>query len=289
VAEKCAPSLSPSFFTATPALADMVAKGYVVVAPDYPGLGTSMVHPYLVGEDTARSVLDAVRAARGIAGAASGTKFAVWGESQGGHAALWTGMLARSYAPDFTPVGTPAAEPATDLAANFKQGSDPNIRAMFSAFTTYSWSRRFGIPLAPVYGRTNGAVADRLARNNCIELGKTPRIGTILGVSAVRRALKNKDITRMEPWAGLMRANSVNSTLIFGPLLIAQSAEDPLIAPAVTRAFAMRACRDPRPVRYLALPGRDHGPRGRDRAAQTLAWIDARFAGESAPSDCGSI
>lgn len=109
VAEKCAPSLSDNFFTASPALSQMIAEGYVVVAPDYPGLGTNMVHPYLVGEDTARSVLDAVRAALSIPGAASGTRFAVWGESQGGHAALWTGMLARSYAPGLTLVGTAAA------------------------------------------------------------------------------------------------------------------------------------------------------------------------------------
>lgn len=289
VAEKCAPSLSNSFFTATPALAEMVAKGYVVVAPDYPGLGTAMTHPYLVGEDTARSVLDSVRAARGIAGASSGTRFAVWGESQGGHAALWAGMLARSYAPELTLVGTAAAAPPTDLAANFKQGSDANIRAMLTAFTTYSWSRRFGAPLRPVYGRTNGAVADRLARNNCIELGKNPRLGTILGVSAVKRAIAGKDLSRLEPWGSLLRQNSVNSTMIFGPMLIAQSVADPVVAPDVTRAFAKRACRDRRPVRYIAIPGGDHGHSARDSASQTLAWIDARFQGAAAESDCGKL
>ena len=125
VASRCAPSLSANFFTATPALSEMVAKGYVVIAPDYPGLGSTMPHPYLVGEDTARSVLDAVRAARSIAGAASGTRFAVWGESQGGHAALWTGALARGYAPELTLVGTAAAAPPTDLIANFSKGTDP--------------------------------------------------------------------------------------------------------------------------------------------------------------------
>ncbi|MEO8141905.1 MAG: lipase family protein, partial [Sphingomicrobium sp.] len=127
VANKCAPSQSPDFWTVTPAL-QSVRSGNVVVAPDYPGLGSNGVHPYLVGVPTARSTLDAVRAARQIAGAATGSRFAVWGESQGGHAALWTGQEARRYAPDLQLVGIAAAAPPTDLIANLRSGKDPSIR-----------------------------------------------------------------------------------------------------------------------------------------------------------------
>lgn len=48
VASKCAPSQSDTFFDLTPAV-DAVRMGYVVVAPDYPGLGTEKAHPYLIG------------------------------------------------------------------------------------------------------------------------------------------------------------------------------------------------------------------------------------------------
>src|SRR3546814_1375527 len=95
---------------------DAVRNGYVVVAPDYIGLASPTMHPFLVGPDTANAVLDAVRAAREIPGAAAGSNFAVWGESQGGHAALWTATAARSYAPDLALVATAAAAPPTDLA-----------------------------------------------------------------------------------------------------------------------------------------------------------------------------
>ena len=71
VASRCAPSLSPNFWNVTPAL-DAVRDGYVVVAADYPGLGSDGVHPFLVGIDTGRSVLDAVRAARHIPPAGPG-------------------------------------------------------------------------------------------------------------------------------------------------------------------------------------------------------------------------
>ena len=112
VASRCALSPNPQFWTVTPALG-AVRQGYVVVAPDYPGLGSAGAHPYLVGQDTGRSVLDAVRATRAIPGAAAGGRFAVWGESQGGHASLWTGQLASRYAPDLQLVGVAAAAPPT--------------------------------------------------------------------------------------------------------------------------------------------------------------------------------
>src|SRR3546814_2887094 len=81
-------------------------------------------------------LLDAVRAARAIPGAAAGSSFAVWGESQGGHAALWTAIAARSYAPELTLVGTAAAAPPTDLAANLREGSDMNARALLARKST---------------------------------------------------------------------------------------------------------------------------------------------------------
>jgi alpha-beta hydrolase superfamily lysophospholipase len=114
VVQRCAPSLDTDFFGVTPGAFEAIQRGFVVVAPDYPGLGSPMPHDYLGGISTANAVLDAVRAARNIPGAAAGARFVVWGESQGGHAALWTGQRARSYAPDLAlvgPISAPAAIP----------------------------------------------------------------------------------------------------------------------------------------------------------------------------------
>lgn len=289
VVEKCAPSLSAKFFDATPALADMVRRGYVVVAPDYPGLGSAMPHPYLIGNETARSVLDSLRAARQIPGAAAGSRFAVWGESQGGHAALWTASLARSYAPELTLVAAAAAAPPTDLPQNLRLGSDANVRAMLTAFTAYSWSVRFDVPLTSLFGRNNQGIARRLAQNNCITLGASPKLGTILGVASIKQGLKGKDMGRIEPWAGIARRNSVDPRNVPGPLLIAQSVNDPVVAPSVTRGFARLRCRTGQPLRWISLPGGDHGQSARDSAKPTLDWIDARFAGARPATDCGKI
>jgi acetyl esterase/lipase len=247
------------------------------------------VHGFLAGPETAHSVLDAVRAARAIPGAAAGTRMALWGESQGGHATLWTAAEAHGYAPELTLVGAAAAAPPTDLLANLAFKGDPSVKAMFTAFVTYSWSRRYGAPLAGVFGPVNRGVVARLAQNNCVTLDKKPRLGTVLGVLSVRGGLKGKDLGTIEPWAGLARANTVVPRAVPGPVLIAQSGEDPLVSAAVTRAFARGLCRQGRAVRYVVIPGGDHAASARNSADETLDWIDARFAGKAPANDCRKI
>lgn len=287
VAEKCAPSLSPNFFEYSAGM-DAVRSGYVVVAPDYIGLASPTMHPFLVGPDTANAVLDAVRAAREIPGAAAGGSFAVWGESQGGHAALWTATAARTYAPDLTLVATAAAAPPTDLAANLREGSDKNARALLLSFALDSWSKLYGFPLDGVANRTNQGVIRRLAENNCVEFHKKPKLRTILGILTVARVTKNKDIAKIEPFGSFARANSVDPARVPGPLLIAQSSKDTIVAPAVTRKFAKAVCRRGTPTRWIEMTG-DHGASAKDSAQETIGWITSRFDGDPPPNDCRRI
>jgi acetyl esterase/lipase len=288
VASKCAPSQMPAFWTHTAALS-AVPKGYVVAAPDYPGLGSARVHPYLVGPPTARSTIDAVRAARQIPGAAAGKRFAVWGESQGGHGALWTGQLARGYAPDLELVGVAAAAPPTDLVANLRSGSDPSVQAFLTAFTAYSWSRNFGAPLSTLGGKQTQGIITRLAQNNCITPGAKPKLGTIIGVGVLRHNLRGVDLGRIKPWAGYAQANSANAAPIRVPMLIAQNPKDVIVSPGVTRQFARGACKLGKRVRWIDIEGKGHETSAIDSAAITLDWIGNRFAGASARSDCGKF
>jgi acetyl esterase/lipase len=288
VASRCAPSNMPAFWTGTAAL-DAVSRGYVVVAPDYPGLGSGGVHPYLVGGASARSVLDAVRAARSIAGAAAGKRFAVWGESQGGHAALWTGQIAGQYAPELELVGVAAAAPPTNLIANLSGGKDPSIRAFLTAFTAYSWSGHYNAPLSTLGGRQTQGIITRLSENNCITLDAKPKLGTVLGVIALRRDLRNVDLGRIQPWARHARENSVSFAPIAAPILIAQNPKDVIVSPTVTRQFARQACAAKKRVRWIDIAGKGHETSAKDSAAATLEWIADRFAGRRAPTNCGAF
>lgn len=289
VVEKCAPSLSPNFFAVTPALEDMIRSGYVIVAPDYPGLGSPMPHPYLIGQDTARSVLDAVRAARAIPGAAAGVRFAVWGESQGGHAALWTAIEAARYAPDLTLVGAAAAAPPTDLAENMRKAEEPNARALLMGFTMYSWSRRFDYSMDGILSKGNQDIATKLSENACLSLENKPSVLTVLGILSLRGALKKKDLGTIPPWSDTMRRNSVDPRAVPGPLLISQGTKDTLVAPSVTRKFAKAVCKRRTAVRWIDVPGGGHIDAARKVPSETLAWIGARFDGQAPPDDCRRI
>ena len=118
----------------------LLENGYAIAATDYPGLGTPGPHPYLVGDSEARAVIDSVRAARSFPGLENSTRYAVWGHSQGGQAALFTGMIAKSYAPELQLVGVAAAAPATDLATLMTDDLNSVGGRNLTAMTMWSWA-----------------------------------------------------------------------------------------------------------------------------------------------------
>ncbi|GAB2644358.1 lipase family protein [Nocardia goodfellowii] len=94
----------------------MVNQGFAVVAPDYLGLGNfdTGAHPYLEQRTEATATLDLLRAARATHPELSRT-WGVIGFSQGGQAALGTGHLQATYAPDLDFRGTIAVDPESDV------------------------------------------------------------------------------------------------------------------------------------------------------------------------------
>ena len=290
VADKCTPSTSSNFFEATPGLNAAITRGYVVVATDYAGLGTPQPHPYLIGGSAGRSVLDAVRAARAIPEAGAGSRFAVWGESQGGHASLWTGQIAQQYAPDLSLMGVAAAAPPTEMIDNLTGGTDPSVRAFMTAFTAHSWSQHFGVSLRTLGSKSTGDIIARLAKNNCVALGAKPKMGMMIGIAVLRARLKNVDLGRISPWKDIARDNSPAPRDYGVPFLIAQNDADVIVAPDVTREFVRKLCRSGARLRYVTIVGAGgHSTSATDSTDVTLDWIDDRFAGERAPTDCGNI
>lgn len=286
IEDRCAPSIAAPFAPIRP-LAALIARGFVVVATDYTGLCTPGAHPFLVGDAAARAVLDSVRAARAFRPAHAGVRFAVWGESQGGHAALFTGQMARAYAPELKLVGVAAAAPPTDLTANLTGGADPTARAVLTAFTAASWSQIYHAPLAKIANPVGRDLIHRLA-GNCT-LGGGMKIATMIGIVRLRRQLRGVNLAAVEPWAGLLKRNSAGGAPPGAPLLIAQGGADRIVAPDVTKSFARALCSRGAGVRWLPVDGGDHMSIAGRTAAPTIDWLADRFAGKPAPSDCARL
>src|ERR1700678_3734446 len=164
----CAPSLAIFLFQQIQGLRSFVRDGYVVAATEHPGLGTAGPHPYLVGVSEARAVIDSVRVAATLPGAGGGMRFVVWGHSQGGHASLFTGAIAKSYAPELALLGVAAAAPATDLATLMNEDIDSVGGRNITAMTLWSWQRVFHANMDKVVDRRALPAIDQLAKE-CIE------------------------------------------------------------------------------------------------------------------------
>jgi alpha-beta hydrolase superfamily lysophospholipase len=123
VADACAPSKAALTDSTKDLISKLLAAGYVVVAPDYEGLGTPGIHPFLNVKSEAFSITDAVVAARNYLtqrNLLTSKKWMTVGHSQGGNAALGAAQYASRAQLDYK--GTVAVAPASNLGSILLNG-----------------------------------------------------------------------------------------------------------------------------------------------------------------------
>jgi len=283
VVHKCAPSLRDVPYHSIPGIQDMIGEGYIVVATDYPGLGTGGTHPYLVGTSEAHAVLDSVRAARQVPEAQASAEYVVWGHSQGGHAALWAGQLARSYAPDIHLHGVAAAAPATELVRLFDADETEDAGRILTAMALWSWSRVFGAPEAQIVKPAAAPEVERVA-TDCIDI--TSEALNAVQIAGQMGDFLLADPSETQPWEGLMQRNSPGGAKIGVPIFIAQGMEDTIVRPKVTVDFVKRLCGMGEHVTFVEMEGIDHGKAGLHSANRAVDWMRKRLGGQAVPGNC---
>ncbi|MEP6630200.1 MAG: lipase family protein [Lapillicoccus sp.] len=291
VARACAPSLGPDavpYRTITP-LGSLVAHGWGVVATDYTGEGTRGSYPYLIGQGEGRSVLDSVRAARQLTTIALAPQTVLWGHSQGGHAALWAGQLAPTYAPELTIAGIAAISPASDplaLAASVARNPGGLGASLGISFVLTAYARTYpDISLdATVTPAARPFVKEAAAR--CTNDPST--LVTVL----TGAALGDDPMLTVDPTTGVF-AQRLTQNIPLGPwsapLFIGQGSADEVVSPAIERAYVDGRCAAGRPLRFVSYPGRTHmGVMAADSPlpADLVQWTDDRFAGRPQTSTC---
>ncbi|MDS7932537.1 alpha/beta fold hydrolase [Acinetobacter sp. V91_7] len=146
VADTCAPSKAALADSTKDLISKLLAAGYVVVAPDYEGLGTPGIHPFLNVKSEAFSITDAVVATRNYLSQRNlltSKKWLTVGHSQGGHAALSTAQYASRAQLDYK--GTVAVAPASNLGFILVAGEQSVVNAtldkkipMYAQLDTYT-------------------------------------------------------------------------------------------------------------------------------------------------------
>jgi fermentation-respiration switch protein FrsA (DUF1100 family) len=277
LADKCAPSRDVEHGRLP--LPELWLQGYVVAATDYEGLGVPGIHPWLVGESEARGALDAVRAARLLDGVDAAKRTVLYGHSQGGHAALFAGQIARSYAPDLDLRGVVAAAPASELAraAGSLRGG-PFFGYVVAAAVGFS-AVYPEVELDDVL--TPSALADLgVVKTSCIEdvfLAYDRPPGEVLRGNPFERA----------PWPALLARNSPGAVASKAPILLVQGDLDEQVPADLTRILRGRLCRLGDTVE-LRMYATSHGGVVDASYADVLTWMDERFAGRPARRSCAA-
>jgi pimeloyl-ACP methyl ester carboxylesterase len=282
--QKCMPSLVSLPSKGIPGRDRIVMAGWVVVATDYSFAEKGGPHSYLIGEGEARAALDSVRAARQMPELTLDKRVVVWGHSQGGHAALWTGIVGPRYSPDLEILGVAAIAPA----ANIK-----NILAMNVAV-----DKRFGAYLALSYSRFYPDITfEQALRPEALDAARQ--------IVNLCDFLPPEDPERIEALAttfeGPALATSSNKALqarleqntpdgpIQVPVVIAQGLSDTVVPSAATDAYVEERCSAGQRLEYWTFAGRDHFTivqPGAPLEERLIRWTMARFANEPQASGC---
>jgi pimeloyl-ACP methyl ester carboxylesterase len=278
LADACAPSRQADPLAGILYLDDAIAAGYVVTASDYEGLGTPGPHPYLVGASAAHSVLDGVRAARNLEDTHAGKDLIVFGHSQGGHAALFTGEIAKDYAPEINLRGVAAAAPGSRLEEQIPEAAANPRRAGLALLVTKGFEGAYpqadpASVLAPPVLAQSALVEQRCVTEVVKAVSRVPNPFTGFGVA---------------PWPELLRENAAGNRAAGAPLLIAQGDQDVIALKAFTDDYVAVACGNGAVVDYQTYPGATHGGVVKATRGYVLDWLADRVKGVKAKGNCAS-
>jgi pimeloyl-ACP methyl ester carboxylesterase len=282
--QKCMPSLFSAPSAGIPGRDRIVKAGWVVVETDYSFAEKGGPHSYLIGEGEARAELDSVRAARQMSELPIDKRMVVWGYSQGGHAALWTGIIGPRYAPELEILGVAAIAPAANIE---------NILAMNVAM-----DKLFGPYLALAYSRFYPDITfEQAIRPEALDAARQ--------MVNLCDAVPPEDSNRIEMLAasfdGPALATSSNKALrtrikqntpdglIQAPVVIAQGASDEVVPSTATDAYVNERCAAGQRLEYWTFAGRDHITLvlpGTPLEELLITWTMARFANEPQAIGC---
>jgi len=270
VARSCAPSLTRNLGHG-PFLSMYVNLGYAVVATDYAGLGTDFRNAFLDAPSNAADLIASIPAAR-AAVPQLGTKWVVMGEAEGSLAAVavaeqeseirdpgYLGSIAISGLADVREIYAPAADPSQLAALAY------GIKTVYPQFQIADMLTEKGLALY------------RDVEHACGDPGKTAGLSA---AETVKPGWQDNGFVRQ-----YFARNNLGQARAYGPMMVISGDADQAISTAMTSQAITRMCKLGDLVQWQRYPldsGEVIGASARDQ----MAWIEARFAGRQATTNC---
>lgn len=272
VARQCAPSLMRNLEHG-PFLSMYVKLGYAVVATDYAGLGAAASPAAMDLSSNAADVLYAIAAARSAL-PQLGAKWVSLGEAEG---ALTVAALSEleSSTRDSNYLGGIAISGLADLQDIYERAAATSpeklavlahqIKSIYPQFQPESILTAAGLIL---YGRLESTCT-------------SPSSGPGNPQQILKPGWKDNSFVKQ-----FFEQNLIGRKPAFEPLLVIAGEADTRVLPSMTTQTVSRMCKQGDRIEFDKYPNVDGGQVVGESTRDQIAWIQARFAGIKAPSNC---
>ena len=282
-ADKCAPSRAANPLADTTGwLEEMLARGWVVTATDYAGLGTPGPKTYLIGTQSANDLVNSVRAAKQLSSAPTSADWLLWSHSQGGQAALWAAAKGPELAPELTLLGVGVAAPAAELMPIMNAQWDTVVAWVIGPEATESFVPAY--PELDVLGALSTEARDSMAdlAQQCI---------TGQGISGEVRETFDQNFFSANPadnaaWVQIVAEQTPPVLPADMPILLIQGTADEVVLASTNALFQTSWCAQGANLSALWLGGVDHNHVAIIGGPSMVEWAAARFAGEPTRPNC---
>jgi len=299
-ADACAPSTDETAEGEATGTGVLLASfGYIIIAPDYIGLksmgeASTEIHPYLIAEPTAISVLDMMRAARNLlslinAKAIPGDN-AIIGGSQGGHAAAFTTRYQPYYAPELVIKGASWGIPPTDLATHAQQALQNFVKASGNTalflLTSNSWYTGDHTNLSEVFVSPFDVDFPVAAVDPGCDMGDSvdgmDSLDDLYSTEILAEAAVEPFLVNMPPWDCFVEVNTLPTSPLPRiddiPALMVLGELDDLVDPGIETASFQKLCEQGYQINYKMCQGAGHVDGWAWSLEEQFDWVDARIA-----------
>lgn len=283
-------------------LAPLLAKGYPVIVADTEGPAAD----FAAGPEYGRVTLDSIRAARNSSrtGLTGSTEFGMLGYSGGAIASNWAAALAPTYAPRVNDKIVGVAEggllvaPARNLDYISGTPGWAGVAAMAVAGIARAYDIDFDTYLNDRGREVMGEMQDASIVNVLFQYpGLTweklvkPQYADPNSVPEYVRSVNKLNLgLRPSPNMPMFIGQGANGVLEGTPgSKPGIGRGDGVMIAGDVRTLARQYCADGTAVKYRQYHLMSHVGAALAWAPTAMTWLDDRFAGKDAPSDCGSI
>ena len=282
----CAPSHIRHLWYHFGAPYTLAMHGYVVVAPDYAGLGVDedasgkpILHQFIANPALANDLFYSIQAAQSAFEGLS-KKFVFMGHSQGG-GAVWAAAERQAVRPVDGYLGAIAVAPVTRIVDLIENNGEGPFATGVAVYITRALSSIF-----PDFRPSEILTPAGLKRYSLLTQlqGCTSFATSLLSVAnLVQSGWAEKFYTQ-----SYFNLASAGGRIFSGPLLVLQGDADPLTPAAINEATVNQTCQlyPDSQLEYLNFANVTHGPILYASQRIWLDWIEDRFAGVETPQSC---